>query len=47
MSWSVHYFLQNHHMVPKVYALLRINLDLFRIFNIDFHLYAQTVLWGL
>ena len=27
MSWFVHNFLQNHHMVPKVYVLSRSYLD--------------------
>jgi len=31
ISWFVHTFLQNLHMVPIKYALLRSNLDVFEI----------------
>jgi len=48
MSWFVHSFLQNLHIVPKVYAFFT---QLFCFFwdSSDFfpHFYAQTVLWGL
>jgi len=49
MSWFVHNFLQNFHMVPKVYALSRRYLDClgYYIFFPFVHLYAKTVLWGL
>jgi len=46
MSWFVHNFLQNFHVVPKVYVLSRSYLDCLGYFRF-FPFYAQTVLWEL
>ena len=46
ISWFEHNFLQNFHMVPKVYALSRSYLDCLEYFRF-FPFYAKSVLWEL
>jgi len=47
MSWSVHIFLQNFHMVPKINALSRRYLDCLGYLSLFSIFYAQIVLWRL
>ena len=42
VSWFVHNFFQDYHMVPPVYALSRSLGTLYSFIS-----YAQPVLWGL
>jgi len=47
MSWFVHIVLQNKHMVPIVYALLRSYLNVYGYFRFFSYVTVQTLRWWL